>query len=249
MWGPPINVIEFCYPKRLQFPPNWHRISTTQALLAPEYGFFCRILLVYSSIVSRTLSRIERQTAEDMPTRQAQEFITKSEMQGVEERVKRRWKTLLVLLALALKVPVEHAVRPAPAAEPIAMWAKVLLIGGDTASVAEISATLGQAGFNVITAANRQESLAKLVEANLVILDEESPDAAETCAYIREELNLPIIILGSDASGSAWDRAVSMGADAYMRRFANRSEMVARIKAILRRYHRNIDTLAEENNV
>jgi PleD family two-component response regulator len=184
-----------------------------------------------------------------MPTRQAQEFITQGEMQEVEERVKRRWKTLLVLLALALKVPVEHAVRPAPAAEPIALWAKVLLIGGDMASAAEISAALGQAGLNVISAADRQESLAKLAEANLVILDEESPDVAETCSYIREELNLPIIIIGSDASDSAWDRAVSMGADAYMRRFANRSEMVARIKAILRRYHSSIDTLAEKNDV
>jgi response regulator RpfG family c-di-GMP phosphodiesterase len=157
-----------------------------------------------------------------------------------EEQAKRWWKTLLLLLALALKVKyhtqdkAEIAWQVAEAITP--RIAKVLLIDTDPESSGELTGVLGIGGFEVMTSLKQEEILEGLAQVSLVILDEELPHSQELCTQIRERSQVPIIILGSDPSEEAWNRAVAWGADAYLRRAISRREFVARIRAILRRY-------------
>ncbi len=70
----------------------------------------------------------------------------------------------------------------------------------------------------------------------MVILDEELPDVTAACKRICECSHVPLVLLGSRIDPDAWDNAVALGADAYFKREMSRREMIARIRAILRRY-------------
>lgn len=170
----------------------------------------------------------------------SREYLNRQEFGEAGELAKRGWKTLLLLLALALRVKhnirlgVEVAPPEAEAAPP--KVAGVLLADTDPESSQELTEVLGIGGFGVTATLKEDEILAAVDEASLVILDEAMPESQQLCARIRERSQVPIILLGSDPSEEAWNRAVNWGADAYLRRVMSRREFVARIRAILRRY-------------
>jgi response regulator RpfG family c-di-GMP phosphodiesterase len=167
-------------------------------------------------------------------------YLDRQEIGETEEQAKRWWKTLLLLLALALRVKqhiqpgAEAAPRKAEEAAPAV--AGVLLADTDPESSKELTEVLGIGGFEVTATLAQEEILAGVEQASLVILDEAVPDSQKLCARIRERSQVPIILLGADPSEEAWNRAVQWGADAYLRRVMSRREFVARIRAILRRY-------------
>ncbi|MBU1629160.1 MAG: response regulator [Gammaproteobacteria bacterium] len=98
---------------------------------------------------------------------------------------------------------------------------------------------LSMHGFRVITATDGQQMQKKLKEKNfdLIILDLMLPgeDGLHLCRKIRETSSIPIIMLS--AIGSETDRIVGleMGADDYLAKPFNPRELLARIKALLRR--------------
>jgi two-component system response regulator VanR len=62
----------------------------------------------------------------------------------------------------------------------------------------------------------------------------------EICHELHKEFNIPVILLGNDPSPDIWKKAlVSAEADFYVRKPFDMDELVARIKAILRRYKKN----------
>jgi DNA-binding response OmpR family regulator len=101
-------------------------------------------------------------------------------------------------------------------------------------------------GFRVITAANGEEAL-KLVEEqrpDVVLLDVIMPEMTglEVMRRIREQMNVPIIMVTAKDSDQDKVRGLEMGADDYIVKPFSPEEMGARIRAVLRRAIGNQNT-------
>ncbi len=96
-------------------------------------------------------------------------------------------------------------------------------------------------GFSVVTAANGLEALAVFNTQNvdLVILDMMMPrmDGLETTRRIRQHSTVPIIILTALDEERDKIRAFDLGADDYLTKPFGVGELLARVKAVLRRAH------------
>jgi len=95
-------------------------------------------------------------------------------------------------------------------------------------------------GYNVLKAADGQEAL-ELLESNevhLLILDIMMPnmDGITATFKIREDLNIPIIMLSAKAEDSDKIHGLSVGADDYVTKPFHPMELMARVKSQLRRY-------------
>ena len=117
---------------------------------------------------------------------------------------------------------------------------KVLIIEDDPTLNKGIALALTEAGFSVVCVSDYSEALLKLdkFEPDMVIVDEALPsgDGTEVCSQLHSTFGIPVILLGRDSSGKAWKKAVEAGADFYLRKPFSRQVLVARVKAILRRY-------------
>ncbi len=94
-------------------------------------------------------------------------------------------------------------------------------------------------GYEVITAMNGEEALALAVteSPDLIILDIRMPDMQgdEVCARIREFSNVPIIMLTALADERNKVRGLDAGADDYVTKPFSAAELLARVRAALRR--------------
>lgn len=85
---------------------------------------------------------------------------------------------------------------------------------------------------------------------NLVLLDLMLPgiDGYQVCRELRATSQVPIIMLS--AKGEVFDKVLGleMGADDYMEKPFDSKELVARVKAVLRRYKPQTQELAESND-
>ncbi len=86
---------------------------------------------------------------------------------------------------------------------------------------------------------------------NLVILDLMLPgmDGYEICKRIREEKNIPIIMVSAKKDDIDKVRGLGLGADDYMTKPFSPSELVARVKAHLSRYERLIGSNQKSNDI
>ena len=116
----------------------------------------------------------------------------------------------------------------------------ILIIKDKPSLRKELTSALTEACFSVACVPDYPEALLKLDEfkPDIVILDEALPgrDGIKACAELHCMFGVPIILLGKDSSGQAWVRAVEAGADFYLREPFSNLVLVARVKAILRRY-------------
>ena len=124
---------------------------------------------------------------------------------------------------------------------------KILLVDDDIELTDLLAEVLRLTGFEVEVANNGQEALDKLNESHqLVLLDIMMPvlNGIETLKKIRQISNVPVMML--TARGEEIDRVLGLelGADDYLPKPFNDRELVARIKAILRRA-----TPAEKENI
>jgi len=102
-----------------------------------------------------------------------------------------------------------------------------------------IVSALTEEGFSVATAASSQEVLSApdKFKPQLIILGEGLPiDSFEACSQLRQMANVPILMVGAVLSDKAWNRVVEAGADFYLEKPFGYLELVARVKALLRRY-------------
>ncbi|HDR1918530.1 TPA: response regulator [Pasteurella multocida] len=115
---------------------------------------------------------------------------------------------------------------------------KILLVGDDVELIELLAELLTLEGFEIDMANNGLQALQKLdLSYDLVLLDIMMPvlNGVETLKKIRQEFSVPGIML--TARGDDIDRilGLELGADDYIPKPFNDRELVARIKAILRR--------------
>ena len=134
---------------------------------------------------------------------------------------------------------------------------KILLVDDDVELTDLLAKILQLTGFEIDVANNGEEALEKLNESHqLVLLDVMIPvlNGIETLKKIRQTSNIPVMML--TARGQEIDRVIGLelGADDYLPKPFNDRELVARIKAILRRTSQSEDvqntpSSSEENTL
>ena len=116
----------------------------------------------------------------------------------------------------------------------------ILIIEGDPALRMGLTSALTGAGFVVANVPDYSESLLKLDEfkPDIVIMDEVLPDGdgMEVCYQLQSTFGIPVVLLGEDSSDEVWERVMEAEADLYLIKPFSHRELVARVKAILRRY-------------
>jgi len=115
-----------------------------------------------------------------------------------------------------------------------------ILVADDEAPILRLlRSNLEKEGYKVITATDGDAALnqAELNELDLILLDITMPrmDGWEVCRRVREFSNVPIIML--TARGDEYDKVkgLELGADDYLTKPFGLPELIARIKAVLRR--------------
>jgi len=116
---------------------------------------------------------------------------------------------------------------------------KLLVVDDDREIRDLLSRYLGRQGFKVETAADGREMDRRLAEGrfDLVVLDIMLPgeDGLSLCRRIRAQSALPVIMLTAVAEETDRIVGLEMGADDYLVKPFNPRELLARIKAVLRR--------------
>jgi DNA-binding response OmpR family regulator len=120
--------------------------------------------------------------------------------------------------------------RPAPT---------VLVVDDEPAMVGALGALLGQAGYRIVAAYDGEEALRRFSEGpiDVVLLDLAMPgvDGAEVCRRLRARSDVPIIVVSGERDGAAPVELLDLGADDYVRKPFRGEELLARIRASLRR--------------
>jgi DNA-binding response OmpR family regulator len=133
--------------------------------------------------------------------------------------------------------------------------AKVLLVDDDRDLVAALRLAFERRGCRVTAAHDSEEGLRKAEEGrpDLIVLDIMMPemDGISVCKELRKTSNVPVIIL--TARDDDVDKIVGLevGADDYMTKPFNPRELVARVKAVLRRSQGSVspETVLEVGDV
>lgn len=117
---------------------------------------------------------------------------------------------------------------------------KILVVDDDKEIVGAIKKRLEMEGYEVFTAYDGLEAMDLLMEKDiqLLIIDVMMPkmDGLSATMKIRENKNIPIIILSAKTEESDKILGLSMGADDYVSKPFRPDELVARVKSQLRRY-------------
>ena len=116
-----------------------------------------------------------------------------------------------------------------------------ILVADDDQNIAELlKLYLEKEGYTVVLAADGMEANEKFAAENpdIVLLDIMMPklDGWQVCRDIRKKSNCPIIMI--TAKGETFDKVLGLelGADDYIMKPFDSKEMVARVRAVLRRY-------------
>ncbi|OIQ59305.1 alkaline phosphatase synthesis transcriptional regulatory protein PhoP [Moorella thermoacetica] len=125
------------------------------------------------------------------------------------------------------------------AREGVIKLPKILVVDDEPAIVELVKFNLEQAGFTTITASDGAEALQKadVEEPDLIILDVMLPkvDGFEVCRSLRARGSTPILMLTARREEVDRVLGLELGADDYLTKPFSPRELVARVRAILRR--------------
>jgi len=128
------------------------------------------------------------------------------------------------------------------------MMQTVLVIDDEEALVQLIRLCLEDEGYRVVVAGDGLQGLRLLQEEcpDLIVLDVMLPrmNGWETCQRIRDCSDVPIIMLTAMGANADKVRGLDLGADDYLTKPFNLSELAARVRAALRRYQRPLTETA-----
>lgn len=119
------------------------------------------------------------------------------------------------------------------------MTQKILVVDDEAEIVRLVRAYLERAGFAVVTASEGDEALAvfRHERPNLVVLDLNLPglDGLDVCRAMRRDSDVPIIMLTARLEETDRLIGLELGADDYVVKPFSPREIVARVRAVLRR--------------
>ena len=129
---------------------------------------------------------------------------------------------------------------------------KILIIE-DEVAIADLEKDyLELSGFNVAMEHTGDEGLERALaeDFDLVVLDLMLPgmDGFEVCRRIRENKDIPVIMVSAKKDDIDKIHGLGLGADDYMTKPFSPSELVARVKAHLARYDRLVNTNQKAND-
>ena len=121
---------------------------------------------------------------------------------------------------------------------------RIMVVDDDENRLKLLNHTLEMEGFDTIIVADGDSALNIMEEANpdLVILDMMMPglDGFQTLDLIREQPDVPVIMVTAKYEVEALQRALFLGADDYIRRPFSTRALTARIRAKLRRSRQEV---------
>ena len=129
---------------------------------------------------------------------------------------------------------------------------KVLIVDDESNIADLISRYLMKECYETRIVGDGEAALAAVsaFEPDLILLDLMLPgmDGYQVCREVRSSKDTPIIMLS--AKGEIFDKVLGleMGADDYMEKPFDSKELVARVKAVLRRYHKQQNVAVAESN-
>lgn len=131
------------------------------------------------------------------------------------------------------------------------MDTKILVIDDDHEILEILKLLLDLEKYTVLTASNGMTglSLAREHGPDMILLDLNLPDidGQQICKILRKELDVPIMILSARDNVSDKVVCLEYGADDYMTKPFENLELIARVKAILRRAEKNHASEEEKN--
>jgi DNA-binding response OmpR family regulator len=133
------------------------------------------------------------------------------------------------------------------------MSEKVLVVEDEPTLVETLEYNLSRQDYEVLTAVDGHSALdvARKEQPDLIVLDLMLPgiDGVEVCRILRQEMSVPILML--TARDEEVDKVVGLevGADDYMTKPFSMRELMARVKALLRRERLIREELSVENGV
>jgi two-component system, OmpR family, alkaline phosphatase synthesis response regulator PhoP len=116
---------------------------------------------------------------------------------------------------------------------------KILVVDDDVNTSRLVKLYLQKDGYSVMVAADGREALdvAREKKPDLIVLDLMLPhvDGLEVCRRLRQESDVPIIMLTARTTDSDKLTGLDIGADDYVTKPFSPGELVARVRAVLRR--------------
>ena len=128
---------------------------------------------------------------------------------------------------------------------------KILIVDDDNNIAELISLYLTKECFDTHIVNDGESALTEFIvfQPNLILLDLMLPgmDGYQVCREIRKDSNVPIIMLS--AKGETFDKVLGLelGADDYIIKPFDSKELVARVKAVLRRYQPVVSTTEDKS--
>lgn len=130
---------------------------------------------------------------------------------------------------------------------------KILVVDDDKHIVDLVGIHLTQAGYQVLKAGNGHQAIEILGEElpDLAIVDVMMPgmDGFELTKRIREDRDIPVLLLTSKGELEDKEQGFRAGSDDYMVKPFEPKELLFRIKAILRRYDKPADSILQAGSL
>lgn len=124
---------------------------------------------------------------------------------------------------------------------------KILIVEDEIKILEVVTSLMEKQGYEVYQAEDGKQALKIFYnnEISLIILDLMLPDISgeEICMKIREKSRVPIIMLTAKVDESNLLQGLDIGADDYITKPFSLMELVARVKAILRRTSEELNPL------
>lgn len=119
------------------------------------------------------------------------------------------------------------------------MAARILVVEDDPSILRGLEMNLQLEGFETVSATNGRDALDRVADVDLVVLDIMLPhlNGYQVCQALREQgLDVPVILLSAKSAELDIVRGLELGADDYVTKPFRVAELLARVKAHLRRH-------------
>jgi len=143
--------------------------------------------------------------------------------------------------------------RTKKAAEKASKLIRLLIVEDEESFIDALEVGLGREGFDITVARDGQEALAKFEAGtfDLILLDLMLPKMSglDVCRVIRSSSDIPVIVVSAKGEEVDMVLMLEIGADDYVQKPYRLRELVARIRAVLRRREHSPQLVENEESI